>query len=272
MHVDQGTVATEGAELYYETYGDGPPVLLIQGGLSEAGATRQLARELAQQHHVITYDRRGLSRSTITHDPQPMTMATHADDAAALLAALTSEPVRVIGPSIGAIIGLYLAARHPDRVALLVAHEPPMASLVRDPEQEAGLDEVAELARDDVGAAIRRFVALGGSREGTHEPGAEPAPSVGDIQANLQRFFAYDFPAVRAATLELDQVDASSRPPVIVTGGQESRGQWEHRCAEQLAAELDHKLVEMPGGHNGLVSHPWATADVLRRLFMESAV
>ncbi|MBQ0927522.1 alpha/beta hydrolase [Saccharopolyspora endophytica] len=270
MHVDQGTVTTEGAELYYETCGEGPPVLLIQGGLSETGATQQLATELAQQHQVISYDRRGLSRSTVTRDPQPLTMATHADDAAALLAALTSEPARVVGPSIGAVIGLHLTARHPDQVALLVAHEPPMASLVRDPDQEAGLDEVAELARDDVGAAIRRFVALGGSREGTQEPGAGPAPPVGNVEANLRRFFTYDFPAVRTAALDLDQLTGPARPPVIVTGGEESRGQWEYRCAQQLAAELDCKLVETPGGHNGLVSHPWATADVLRRLFTES--
>lgn len=271
MHVHQGTAAGEGVELYYETCGDGPPLLLIQGGISEAGATRQLADELAQQYTVISYDRRGLSRSTVSRDPEPVTMATHADDAAALLAALTSEPARVIGPSIGAVIGLYLVARHPERVALLVAHEPPMASLVWDRGQEAGLDEVAALARKDAGAAMRRFVALGGDGEGTQEPGAGPAPAVGDVEANVQRFFARDFPAVRAARLELDRIAATSQAPVIVpTGGEQSRGKWEHSCAEQLAYELDRRLVEMPGGHNGLVSHPWASADALRRLLTDS--
>ena len=270
MRIEQRTVETGGAELYCEARGDGPPVLLIQGGLSEAGATQQLAEELAQQHRVISYDRRGLSRSAVSCDPQPLTMATHADDAAVLLEALTAEPARVIGSSIGAVIGLELAVRHPDRIALLVAHEPPLPSLVRDPDQEAGLDEVAELAREDVSAAIHRFAALGGSREGTREPGAGPAPPVGDVEANLRRFFAHDFPAVRTAALDLDQLAAPARPPVLVTGGSESRGQWEHRCAQQLAVELDRELVELPGGHNGLVSHPRATADVLRRLFAES--
>ncbi|GAB3288980.1 alpha/beta fold hydrolase [Parasphingorhabdus pacifica] len=245
-------------------------MLIIQGGLSEAGATRQLAEQLAQHYQVISYDRRGLSRSTVSRDPEPVTMATHADDAAALLAAVTTEPARVVGPSIGAVIGLYLTARHPDQVAMLIAHEPPMTSLVRDPEQETGLDEVAELAREDVGAAIRRFVALGGNREDSQEPGAGPAPSVGDVEANLRRFFSRDFPAVRAARLELDRIEAAPRPPMIVpTGGEESRGQWEHRCAVQLAYELDRKFIEMPGGHNGLVNHPRATAAVLGRLFTE---
>lgn len=270
MDRDQGTVASEGTELYYEMCGNGPPVLLIQGGLSEAGATDQLADALGQHYTVISYDRRGLSRSVVYRDPEPVTMATHADDAATLLAALTSEPARVIGPSIGAVIGLSLAVRHPDRVAFLVAHEPPMTSLVRDPEQEAGLDEVAALARDDVGAAMRRFIALGGNRQDTSEPGAGPAPTVGDVAANMRRFFACDFPAVRTATVDLSEIKKDPHAPVIVpTGGEQSRAHWEHRCAEQLAVELDCKLVELPGGHNGLVSHPWATATALRRLFTE---
>lgn len=271
MGRDQGTVTSAEATLYYETRGDGPPLLLIQGGLSEAGATHQLAEDLAREYTVISYDRRGLSRSTVVGEPAPVTMATHADDAATLLTALTSEPAHVVGPSIGAVIGLSLVVRHPDRVAVLVAHEPPMASLVREPDREARLDEVAALARTDPGAAMRAFVALGGDREDPQEPGAGPAPAVGDLAANVRRFFAWDFPAVRAATLDLDQLnDVRGAPLIIPTGGEHSRGQWEYRCAEQLAAELDRTLVELPGGHNGLISHPWATAEALRGLFTES--
>ncbi len=182
---------------------------------------------------------------------------------------MSAQPARVIGPSIGALIGLHLAVRHPERVATLVAHEPPMSSLVRDPQQEAGLDEVAALARADVQEAIRHFVSLGGNGDGSREEGARPTPPVGDIDANLRHFFAYDFPAVRDSTLDVGQIAAAS-PTIIPTGGAESRGRWEYRCAEQLAHQLDRKLIEMPGGHNGLISPPWATATELRWLFTEA--
>lgn len=267
MQVRQQAVRVQGAELYYELRGQGPPVLIIQGGVSEAGATQQLAEALIPHYQVISFDRRGLSRSTASIPPT--TLATHADDAATLLSTVSAQPARVIGPSIGALIGLHLAVRHPERVATLVAHEPPMSALVCDPQQEAGLDEVAVLAQTDVQAAIRHFVSLSGNEEGAHEEEAHPASPVGDVDANLRHFFAYDFPGVRNCTLNVGQI-AAAPPTIIPTGGAESRGRWEYRCAEQLAHELDRKLIETPGGHNGLISHPWATAAVLTRLFTKA--
>jgi hypothetical protein len=95
-----------------------------------------------------------------------------------------------------------------------------------------------------------------------------PAPSVGDLDSNLRRFFAHDFPAVRNSCLNADEIAATSvLTDIVPTGGRESRGQWEYRCAEQVAHKLNLQLIDMPGGHNGLVSHPWATAAILRRLF-----
>ncbi|WP_211210259.1 alpha/beta fold hydrolase [Actinopolyspora halophila] len=270
MRARQGMVTVDEAELYYEIRGNGTPLLIIQGGLSEAGTTEQLANELAAHHQVISYDRRGLSRSSLPDGQAktPVTMATHADDAAALLNAVTEQPAHVVGPSIGAVIGLSLALRHPERVARLVAHEPPMLSLVRDPVQESGLDEVAALAERDVHAAIRHFVTFSGNEPPVWEEGAQAGAQVGDTVANLRWFFAHDFPAVRHARLDVEQLSCSS-VPIVPTGGDHGRERWEYRCAEQLAHHLTHRLVELPGGHNGLVSHPRASAAVLRTLFAE---
>lgn len=264
----QGTITTTGAELYYEARGEGPPVLIIQGGVSEAGATEQFAEALAHAYRVISYDRRGLSRSTVSGETLPVTMSRHAEDAAALLMALSTEPAHVVGASIGALIALHLAVRHPERVATVVAHEPPMATVVKDLEREEALDQIAELARKDVRAAIRRMGSLTGGRQPTTEDGARSMPPVGDIDANLRRFFSHDFPAVRASELTAGQIAAARNASTIVpTGGIESRGQWEYRCARKLAQHLGHDLEEMQGGHNGLVSHPWATATKLEFLF-----
>ncbi|GLY68760.1 alpha/beta hydrolase [Amycolatopsis taiwanensis] len=266
--LNQGTVTATGAELFYEERGDGPPVLIIQGGVSEAGATEQLAEALAHAYRVISYDRRGLSRSAVSDETLPATMSRHAEDAAVLLAALATEPAHVVGASIGALTALHLAVQHPERVATLVAHEPPMAAVVKDHEREEALDQIAELARKDVRAAIRRMGSLTGGRQSTTEDGARSAPPVGDIDANLRRFFGHDFPAVRASQLTTGQIAAArSASAIVPTGGIESRGQWEYRCAHKLAQDLQRDLEEMPGGHNGLISHPWATARKLDFLF-----
>ena len=273
MDIAQGFIDVEGGRLYYEIRGHGPPVLLVQGGLSEAGATARLAERLAGHYQVISYDRRGLSRSTVAGDEPPVTMSLHAQDAAALLETVTESPARVAGASIGAVIGLDLTVHHPDLVEVLVAHEPPMPALVRDPEQEAGLDEVADLARHDVTAALKHFVSLGGRRKESPEPDARPPDPVGDLQANLQRFFDTDFAAVRTARLDADALAAAAhQAPIIPTGGQDSQGGWEQRCAQQLADMLDRPLVTLPGGHNGLVSHPRASAAALTALFEEHAI
>lgn len=56
--------AEDGLSLYCASAGDGPVILIIQGGPNEAGATTQLVEHLAVQFTVVTYDRRGLSRSS----------------------------------------------------------------------------------------------------------------------------------------------------------------------------------------------------------------
>lgn len=265
LRVQHGTIAVDGAQLHYETRGDGPPLLIIQGGISEAGATDQLAAELASHYTVISYDRRGLSRSTPT-SAVPVTMSRHAEDAVHVLTAVSSQPARIVGASIGALIGLHLAMQHPDRVAGLIAHEPPMSAVVREHDREEALDTVAELAREDVQAAIQHMAGLQGEQPAP-EDGAQPAAPVGDTKQNLRWFFDHDFPAVRAATLDASQLTTVAQPTnILPTGGAAPPQRWEYRCAHQLAQQLHRPFVTMPGGHNGLVSHPWATASELKRL------
>ncbi|KAA1025489.1 alpha/beta fold hydrolase [Pseudonocardia sp. EV170527-09] len=248
--------------LHHEVTGSGPPLLLIQGGASEAGAARMLVDELAVTHRVLTYDRRGIGRSP-ADDDVPVPLTAHADDAAGLLAG--TGPAAVVGVSIGAVIGLLLAVRHPGLVTTLVAHEPPLPGLVRDAAFEAAMDRVEDLvARDDIGAAIRTMAALT-SGDDPVEPGYRPEPPSGDPQPALRRFLRHDVPAVRAARIDPADVTASG-VRVIPTGGYESRGRWEHRCAEALAAGIGRGLVELPGGHDGPVTHPVAAAAALRGL------
>jgi pimeloyl-ACP methyl ester carboxylesterase len=88
-------IAVNGAELYHEVRGEGPSVLLIMGMTGDAGHFETFAELLADEFTVVSYDRRGNGRS-----PRPAGWATtspadQADDAAALLAALSLSPAAV---------------------------------------------------------------------------------------------------------------------------------------------------------------------------------
>src|SRR5690349_5731606 len=93
-----------GAVLHYRLEGSGPLLLISQSGEGDADRTVDLVGHLKDEYTVLTYDRRGLSRSRLD---RPATMADHADDVHRLLAHLTDEPVAMLGCSLGAVIGLH---------------------------------------------------------------------------------------------------------------------------------------------------------------------
>src|SRR5512132_852722 len=116
------TLKVPGATLYYEVRGSGPVLLCITGGPTDAGMFRDLAGRLADRYTVVSYDQRGHSRSELDGEPEDIPVGAHADDAAAILAAVGNGPAYVYGSSGGGTIGLELVARHPALVRTFVAH------------------------------------------------------------------------------------------------------------------------------------------------------
>ena len=84
---------------------------------------------------VVTYDPRGVERSTKADPASPSTPEQHADDLHRIIAALGAGPVDLFASSGGAVNALALVAAHPEQVRTLVAHEPPLAS---DPARSRG--------------------------------------------------------------------------------------------------------------------------------------
>ena len=79
-----GHERVNGADLYYEISGDGPPVVLLHGGLCHLGQWDDLSARLSRDHQVIRYDRRGHGRSSKTYEGNDMD--TYASDLAQLAA------------------------------------------------------------------------------------------------------------------------------------------------------------------------------------------
>ncbi|ABS13455.1 MULTISPECIES: alpha/beta fold hydrolase [Brucella/Ochrobactrum group] len=108
-----------GIEMYYRIVGEGSPILLIPGGLSDQHVWDAQLPILARDHTVIVADSRGQGRSTRTDDP--ITYGLMADDYVALLDFLHIDKVDLVGWSDGGIIGLDIAMRYPERLTSLFA-------------------------------------------------------------------------------------------------------------------------------------------------------
>ncbi|MGZ6009424.1 MAG: alpha/beta fold hydrolase [Rhizomicrobium sp.] len=108
-----------GISLYYETYGQGPPVLVFHGAMGFLETMHYFISALASTHTVIAVDSRAQGRST--DSAAPISYAQMGDDMIKLMDTLQIQQADVVGWSDGGIVGLDMAMKHPDRVRRLIA-------------------------------------------------------------------------------------------------------------------------------------------------------
>jgi pimeloyl-ACP methyl ester carboxylesterase len=113
---DQGYVDHDGARIWYATYGSGPAVILLHGGLGHSGNWGyQVPMLVSSGRRAVLIDSRGHGRST--RDSRPFTYELMASDVLAVMDALRVEKAAVVGWSDGACIALILARQAPARIA-----------------------------------------------------------------------------------------------------------------------------------------------------------
>jgi pimeloyl-ACP methyl ester carboxylesterase len=262
------TIEVPGTTVHYQLEGTGPLLLIAQSGEGDADRTTDLVSHLADDYTVLTYDRRGLSRSKTTAGKTTTgaTIAEHANDLHLLLKHLTDEPVAMLGCSIGAVVGLHLTVKHPGQLHTLVAHEPIAPWLLPDPQPHR--TELAAIRdhylANGLKATIPEIVESLGIDQSNGEPGRTDFPMDANRLANFDYFIRHDFTA--AATDELTPSDLRTVTATIVpaAGTTTPHTVFDYRCAEALAELLDQDLATFPGGHNGNLSHPKAYAQRLR--------
>ncbi|MFF0475022.1 alpha/beta fold hydrolase [Streptomyces sp. NPDC004284] len=267
-----GTLDAPGAVLHYQVRGTGPTLLISQSGEGDADRSTDLVDRLADSYRVITYDRRGLSRSRLDAPERGATLVEHADDVQRLLAALADAPALVLGCSLGAVIGLHAAVRHPGLIHTLVAHEPVAPRLLPDQERARHERELIALqdlyGRGGLGAVLPEIArTLGIDPTGADaEPNLTPQPMNARRIANFDHFIRHDFTAVVHDTLDTAALTDTGTRIVPAAGRTTPRAVFDHACATSLAELVGHELVEFPGGHNGNTSHPEAYAARLRQV------
>lgn len=265
-----------GASIHYETRGQGPLLLIIPGGPQDAGVFDALASELADRYTVVAFDPRGNSRSRFEGKPQALDVSRHADDAAALIAATGQGPALVFGTSGGAQVGLNLAARHPDAVKVLVAHEPPTVMLLDDP--TADLASIRALQdtyrREGVEAAMAQFFAANGLGEGEGPSFEDMPPEAMEtferVSGNFEYWLAEGMMPLSVAQPDIEALRAG-KPRIVVAIGKGSAGQPIHAMGTALAGKLGLQPVGFPGDHMGYETELEAFAQQLDEVLRQAA-
>lgn len=257
-----GILAAPGARLYYEVRGTGPSLLLIPGGNGDAGPYERAATELAALFTVVTYDRRGYSRSPRDRDPDDgERLGVDVDDALRLLDHLGDGPAVVFGSSSGAIVALDLVCRRPGSIRVLVAHEPPAVTILPDADDLLTvLDDVYRTyRRHGVGPAMEKFnAAVGLDSPFALRSAADPgrlAEMMARMGGNTEFWLEHELRQYPRVVPDIEALRAvSSR--LVLAGGRESRRHFPYRPNTVLAERLHLGLVDFPGGHVGYASHP----------------
>jgi pimeloyl-ACP methyl ester carboxylesterase len=114
-----GRVPVNGVQIWYAQFGEGPPVILLHGGMVHSDFWGAQVAALSRNHRVIVIDSRGHGRST--RDARPLSYDLMTDDVVAVMDSLHLRRAAVVGWSDGGIIGLDMAMRHPTRITRLFA-------------------------------------------------------------------------------------------------------------------------------------------------------
>jgi aminoacrylate hydrolase len=108
----------DGAELYYETHGSGPPLFLVPGLGGDSRWWSPNVPALARHFTIVLHDHRGTARSTLSRIDY--SVAQMADDALQLIDGLGFDKVHWCGHSTGGAMGQVLAIEHGERIDRLV--------------------------------------------------------------------------------------------------------------------------------------------------------
>jgi pimeloyl-ACP methyl ester carboxylesterase len=241
-------VINDDSEIYCERRGNGPLLLLIHGGMEDAGFYSSAADILAGKFTVVSYDRRCNSRSSGDRSAD-MTVAQQARDAASIIKAMGFDKAIVVGRSGGAIIGLELAAARPEIIDFLIVHEAPVIELLPDSNAQRWrmlVDEIyTKNRREGSEAAQAEFMTS------LINVPATPYPSDLNerISGNVDFLFRHEFKAFFKYLPNIESIRNHNVKMATATG-RDSDDAYYVQATRALAAKLGCENVVFTGHHD----------------------
>ncbi|ONM47257.1 alpha/beta fold hydrolase [Nocardia donostiensis] len=257
---------TAEVDIAYDVHGqlptaDGRPPLLMIGQPMEASGFRALASYFPERT-VVTYDPRGIGRSIRKDGRADQTPEAQAGDVHAVIEALGAGPVDIFASSGGAVTALALVAAYPGDVTTLVAHEPPLISILPD---AAAAERARAAVRDayqakGFGAGMAAFIAMTSWQgEFTDDYFAQPAPDPamfgmpseddGNRDDPLLSDHSWAISSYRPDTTAL----AAAPTRIVIAVGEESLNTLTARTAVAAAELLGQQATVFPSNHGGFL-------------------
>jgi pimeloyl-ACP methyl ester carboxylesterase len=260
------TLETAEADIAYDVHGplptaDGRPPLVMIGQPMTASGFATLA-SLFPDRTVVTYDPRGLGRSTRSDGRVDNSPTVQAGDVHAVIAQLDAGPVDMFASSGGAVTALALVAAYPDDVITLVAHEPPLIPVLPDAvateRAVAGFRDAYEA--NGSGAGMAAFIVMTSWQgEFTDDYFAQPAADPAMFGMPTEDDGSRDDPLLsdRSSAVSSYQPDADALAAaptrVVIAVGEESLGTFTGRAAVATAELLGRQATVFPSHHGGFL-------------------
>jgi len=239
------TISVNGAEIYYELAGSGPPVVLLHAGIADSRMwDGQFDAFVAAGHTVLRYDQRGYGRTA----PTPGHYSPR-EDLRRLLAALGLERPALVGCSMGSRLALDFALRFPDKVERLVLTSPSVSDATYSgPRSPLSVEiDLAELD-DDLARVNELEIQIW--VDGPRRTPEQVAPWV--------RALALEMNAIALANEGIGREEPAQpvearlhtlrTPTLIVVGEEDTAGT--RATADWLMRRLSTaRRVDLPGGH-----------------------
>jgi len=238
--------------------------LFILGSPMGASGFGALASQFPDRT-VITYDPRGMERSTKADPSTESTPQQHAEDIHAVIQATGLGPVDLFASSGGAVNALALVAAYPDDVRTLIAHEPPLAAILPDAENAKAAVRAIQRTYQEGGSGrgMAHFIAVVGYQgefpDGfADQPGPDPAMfgmPAGDDGSRNDVLLGQNLITCTHYQPDFDALAAASRR-ILPAAGVE-KGTMANRGAHAVAERLGLAVTDFPGGHGGFLPVEW---------------
>ena len=228
-------IPVNGTSITYLEQGKGVPIVFVHGAISDHRAWEPQREAITKRYRAIALDQRYFGVAPWSDNGTQYSRATHVADLAAFIRQLKLGPVHLVGQSYGADIALRVAVEHPELVRSLFLNEPPLPSILTNPdEQKVVSDEgkgfapvVAAAKAGNVAEATRLMVDFVYADPGNFDRRSQASRSMLLDNARTLPPHVSAPPPPRVTCEQLAQL----KMPVTITRGEMTRPffRWERR-------------------------------------------
>lgn len=254
------------------TAGNGTPILMIHGIISDGSFFHDAAELLKEQYTVITYDRRGYGAG-MADDIRDFSVRSQAEDAAEILKTYAKEPAWIFGNSAGGLVAIELCLHYPELVKGMILLEP---SLAFDEESKELLgawnrELNGYLEEKKIKKALRAFIRIVGESKKSGEQNTGRSATMEEMARtykNLNNFMYGELNEVQRYFPDPARVK-EIEVPVAVLISSEGADTLFARTSRNGAGLLGWTICKIPGNHNAVKDMPASSAQIIKKVLCD---